>query len=234
MDSKNQKSEEQLLKELEEINKGIDELEKEMAEFEKNMPKHFKKIAESESFPEKSDLAIKTLERVSQEWFANQKVIKWEVIEPNIKSIFHNYVFPFLLISIFAALIFSFLLERWSEKGFSWIEFLIFIIAFIVSYIICFIKFKYLKTTIKIDRKKQKGVFIGYSNDKQSIQYGKTVTLPAFRLPENDTGTYRKMRRQLQKAITAETGWFFNNQWEDEQDDWKEFLKSNGYTTDNQ
>ena len=178
--------------------------------------------------------SIKTLERVSQEWFANQQTIKWNVIEPSIKSIFHNYVFPLLLISIFAAFILSFLFERWSEKGFSWIEFLIFIIAFIVSYIICFIKFKYSKTTIKINRKKQKGVVVGYRDDKQNIQYNKTVTLPAFRLPENDTGTYRKMRRQLQKAITAETGWLFDNQWEDENDDWKEFLKTNGYITDNQ
>ena len=221
-------------KSLEEILQGVEELEKEIAEFEKTMPKWVKKMAESEYFPEKSDLAIKTLERVSQEWFANQQTIKWKVIEPSIKSIFHNYVFPLLLISIFAAFILSFLFERWSEKGFSWIEFLIFIIAFIVSYIIYFIKFKYSKTTIKINRKKQKGVVVGYRDDKQNIQYNKTVTLPAFRLPENDTGTYRKMRRQLQKAITAETGWLFDNQWEDENDDWKEFLKTNGYITDNQ
>ncbi|MBR6027292.1 MAG: hypothetical protein IK065_06850 [Neisseriaceae bacterium] len=221
-------------KSLEEILQGVEELEKEIAEFEKTMPKLAKKMAESESFPEKNDLAIKTLERVSHEWFANQQIIKWEVIEPNIKSLFHNYVFPFLLISIFAAFILSFLLERWGEKGFSWIEFLIFITAFIVSYIICFIKFKYSKATIKINRKKQKGVVVGYRNDKQNIQYNKTVTLPAFRLPENDTGTYRKMRRQLQKAITTETGWIFNNQSEDALDDLKELLKTNGYIADNQ
>lgn len=231
MDSKNQKSEEQLLKELEEINKGIDELEKEMAEFEKNMPKHFKKMAESESFPEKSDLAIKTLERVSQEWFANQRIIKWKVFEPNIKYDYYIYPFMYVLILSFIGIMLPVTI---SEKLVHWVYFSTLIVILVVIYFILYKKLQYSKATIKINRHRCKGIFIANNGEKRKIKYEKTVTLPAFRLPENDTGTYRKMRRQLQKAITAETGWFFNNQWEDEQDDWKEFLKSNGYTTDNQ
>ena len=139
-------------------------------------------------FPENSKKAIKTLERVSQEWRSNKVKVQWKVSQPNSK------------------------LSTYIEASVE-LVFILFMLALILPMVIVFLKSKYDSKLIIINRKKRKGWEyppIGGSIVNK-MKYRDNYILPAFRLPENDDGTYAQIRKELQHAITAETGWRFQN-----------------------
>lgn len=62
-----------------------------------------------------------------------------------------------------------------------------------------------------INRKKKKLYWGTYGMERyRECRYGEPIQLPTFRLPDNDTGQYEKMREDLQRKITTETGWLFS------------------------
>ena len=65
--------------------------------------------------------------------------------------------------------------------------------------------------TVKIDRNKKFAVItIARQRQIEKVKYGSQSVLPVFALPENDKGgKYAAMRSQLQKQISAETGFLF-------------------------
>ena len=65
--------------------------------------------------------------------------------------------------------------------------------------------------TVKIDRNKKSAVItIARQQQVEKLKYGAQGVLPVFTLPENDKGgKYAAMRGQLQKQISAETGFLF-------------------------
>lgn len=160
-------------------------------------------------FPENSKKAIKTLERVSQEWRSNKVKVQWKVSQPNSKLSTYIEASVELVFILFMLYLW---IDIMLKRGFEWGLFL-FMLALILPMVIVFLKSKYDSKLIIINRKKRKGWEyppIGGSIVNK-MKYRDNYILPAFRLPENDDGTYAQMRKELQHAITAETGWRFQD-----------------------
>lgn len=226
---KDEDSLKKFVQELETINKKYDEKDRLILE-----------SMQIEFFKEKSDEAIKTLNRVSQEWFSGKQKIQWRVMTPNSKN--RQYLTP-VGITIFF-MIFAFTI--WLDYDLGMLYFLFILIFAIILFIILWKNEQYSKTKVTIYRNKRKGIFIENNRSKR-IKYGKDFTLKAFRLSENSSQLLKKTRIQLQKAITAETGWNFDNHWEymteqekrafmhssgfwkSEYDNIEKFLKSSGH-----
>ena len=159
-------------------------------------------------FPEKNQEAMATLERVSREWFANQEVVKWKVFEPMTKRSVCIWAFicAFGITLPWYDLIFNLFFQKKLN------EIIIFLIIILLLLYIFWKGFQYNIESIKINRKKRKGIRT-LGGGFMFMKYGGDYMLNTFRLPENDTdGAYAQMREKLQQAITAETGWtFYNN-----------------------
>lgn len=153
-------------------------------------------------FPENSKHAIKTLERVSREWENNVVKIQWKVLQPNsrlfAKTMRLFYLFILLLFALLA-------LQDFRPSTF----FFIAILASPIVYLYFFHTQYYVQHYIVHRKKRKAWEYASQSSTK--IKYGDDFVLPAFRLPENDTGVYAQMRKKLQQAISAETGWRFRD-----------------------
>ena len=157
-------------------------------------------------FPGNSKKAIATLERVSQEWQDNVVEIEWKVLQPNSKLFAYILGSFFLLCLLFC---FHLLYLHFDKNELSASPVIILLIITSPVWYLLFNVVKYSPKTIIINRKKHKGWYYFESNGKNTMKYKDNAILPAFRLPENDDGTYAQMRKELQHAITAETGWRF-------------------------
>ena len=161
-------------------------------------------------FPENSKKAIETLERVSQEWRQNVIKVQWKVSKPNSKLEVLIFGSAYLVMILCILWLWIDIIRK---EGFQWSTSL-FMLMLISPAAIVLSKAKYDSKLIIVNRKKRKGWDyppIG-GNIVNKIKYGDNYILPAFRLPENDTdGTYAQMRKELQRAITAETGWRFQD-----------------------
>ena len=161
-------------------------------------------------FPENSKKAIATLERVSQEWLRRKIKVQWKVSKPNSKLEALISGSAYLVMILFMLYVW---IELTFRQGFQW-GISLFMLMVISPIAIVLSKIKYDSKLIIINRKKRKGWEyppIGGSI-VHKMKYGDDYILPAFRLPENDIdGTYAQMRKELQRAITAETGWRFQD-----------------------
>lgn len=167
-------------------------------------------------YPEKSEYAKKTLERVLQEWITGQEKITWTVIEPNTKGLFLPIFF--ILFILFIIVIFPILYELYFHHNIKQAlnEILFYFIILSVFFIFSEDLRRYKKTIITINRKKKKGKikpprFTFTDRKTKRIKYGQNIELNYFRLPENEKKQYRKIRTQLQNLITKETGWQFEH-----------------------
>ena len=182
--------------------------------------KYWNEKLKIERFKENNDKASKTLTRVSQEWFSGKQKIKWYIAKPEPKM-FHIYeplkVIPFTIVAFYI----------WYDQNLSILILLMILIISIIVFIAIYKYQQYSIVKIKIDRTKRKGFIHEARYAKmQFIKYGQNVSLEPFRIPENNKETYKKMSIELQKAITQETGWHFDNEFE--YMDNKKFLQSMG------
>ena len=198
--------------------------------------KYWNEKLKIERFKEDNDKASKTLKRVSQEWFSGKQKIKWYIAKPEPKK-FHIYepleVVPFTMLALYI----------WDMENLNILVLLMILIVSVVIFIFIYKYQQYSIVKIKIDRTKRKGFTHEYRYAKmQFIKYGQNVSLEPFRIPENNKETYKKMSIELQKAITQETGWHFDNEfeymgnknflqsmglWKSEYDTLEKLLKSN-------
>ena len=167
-------------------------------------------------YPEKSEYAKQTLERVLQEWITDKQKITWIVIEPSDKGTV-IFTILFLLGIVFIVFIIPALYELYFHHN---IKEALFNISFglIIGFFIFIINgyIRYTKTVISINRKRKKGtispprfILTRHNNETKRIKYGQDIILKHFRLPETEKRKYRKIREQLQNLITTETNWQF-------------------------
>lgn len=167
-----------------------------------------------QKIPEKNQEAIKTLERVAQEWFAHQEEIQWVVIAPNDEQ---HKKFPWKLALTIVAGSFAVFYPIWEKQGISSLEILtILALGGFFFYQWKNKEIQYIETYVKIIRPMQKGILIDKDGKISNIKYGELFMLPIFRLPEtanqnDEHDPYVSMRKKLQNAIHQETGWRFED-----------------------
>ncbi|MBP5790016.1 MAG: hypothetical protein J6W29_07280 [Neisseriaceae bacterium] len=164
-------------------------------------------------YPEKNNEAINTLLRVTQEWFSNQKYIQWIVIVPNKKIKYRIYEFIFTKILILATIIFVIIWVMFyrinNNLSNNWFIYLVVFLIIVFRLKDFFIIDKYSSIEVRIYRDRKSGWTNRYNQNEYEHKYGEHLVLKPFRLPENDNGTFQKMRDKLQEAITNETGFIF-------------------------
>ncbi|MBR1375574.1 MAG: hypothetical protein IJ566_05785 [Cardiobacteriaceae bacterium] len=148
-------------------------------------------------YKEKNKLAIKTLETVYQQWFDNVPIIKYKIVIPAKIDAAHNLV-PVLVACCVVMTVWG------SNKILS-------LLLGIAAYLYFKHEIKYDQVVkIRINRYTGQGVVKNKKNgEERKMKYKAYCQLDAFRLPEDDDGTYRDMREKLQSAISSETGWKF-------------------------
>ena len=167
--------------------------------------------------PEDSQYAIKTLNKVSQEWDSGKTMIKYAVKIPKDKK---QYKKSFLIGCVYLLVFVATALFAQVSSGHKIdMGYMIFVSLFMIFLYFVLIKpeiSKYTKYTVIIHRKKKYISSQTMAQGKNEAgryrkgKFGENFDLYAFRLPENDTGEYERLRQTLQAKITAETGCAFN------------------------
>ena len=167
--------------------------------------------------------AQKTLDTVFGEWQSGKQVVEWTVLQAVSPQAFARRM-KMLKMGlcggpVFVVVAAFFMLDVLDLDAQERMIFIAAIAVFLVADIFLAIPLK-LKAaarnmrnaiTVKIDRNKKSAVItIARQQQIEKLKYGSQGVLPVFTLPENDKGgKYAAMRGQLQKRISAETGFLF-------------------------
>lgn len=168
--------------------------------------------------------AQKTLDTVFGEWQSGKQVVEWTVLQAVSPQEFANRMkmlkiglyggSVIMVAAVFFMLKFVLDLDEQSNTIFA-AAMAVFLIVDV--FLAVPLKLKALAKnmrnaiTVKIDRNKKSAVItIARQRQIEKVKYGSQSVLPVFALPENDKGgKYAAMRSQLQKQISTETGFLF-------------------------
>ena len=147
-----------------------------------------------------------TLSRVLSEWNSGKEKIRYTIDIPKSKW---DFIFDMVTCIIWG----SFGLGAFVLALRQHLLFPVGIVTFLCGIVVYVLARKNAPYTYIINRKKKR-LYCGTYGMQSYIQqdYGEPFSLPTFRLPDNDySGKYARMREKLQKKITDETGWTFEN-----------------------
>ena len=168
--------------------------------------------------------AQKTLDTVFGEWQSGKQVVEWTVLQTVSPQEFANRMKMLkmglcggpVLVVVAAFFMLKFVLdldEQTSMILIAAIAVFLVVDVFLAIPLILKAAAKNMQNavTVKIDRNKKFAVItIARQRQTEKVKYGAQGVLPVFTLPENDKGgKYAAMRSQLQKQISAETGFLF-------------------------
>lgn len=169
------------------------------------------------------DEAKKTLDTVFGEWQSGKQVLQWTVLQAvspqesnRMKMLKMGLWGGPVLVVVAAFFMLKFVLdldEQTSMILIAAIAVFLVVDVFLAIPLILKAAARNMRNaiTVKIDRNKKSAVItIARQRQTEKVKYGSQGVLPVFTLPENDKGgKYAAMRGQLQKQISAETGFLF-------------------------